>query len=272
MSIIPIISNNPEIYSNIDAEMLADIRAGRSYNDASQRERFSGADGDDESGELDTTDSTANDESGVPVEDLPRFRQLVKAKKTELKTQYGQGHCEVTESWGGKNVGDTVSWFQCKIYHPGKTKWVRGWRWQWKEFKESGGKAILKQQAKGTSSAPIPITEALDSTWVKIGKENDQITVPAGTIVRFGKGSNWIQKTASGTFPATRTYFGSDPAYGVKKEVYKKVVTSVTGTSSGTSTNTISGTGTNWEKIAIIGGIAVVVILGLYFGYKKFIK
>lgn len=48
-----------------------------------------GEDGDEESNEYESEDSEVG---GVDSSDLPRFRDLVKAKKLELKAQYGKGY------------------------------------------------------------------------------------------------------------------------------------------------------------------------------------
>jgi hypothetical protein len=46
--------------------------------------------------------------------------------------------------------------------------------------------------------------------------------VAAGSVVRYGVSATdrFIEVTASGTFFASNTYFGGDPAIGVVKNVY----------------------------------------------------
>ncbi|MBE2245182.1 MAG: hypothetical protein IAE86_20710 [Burkholderiaceae bacterium] len=78
-------------------------------------------------------------------------------------------------------------------------------------------------------------------TWTKIAGEGGSFTVAANTVVRYGVGSSWIQKTVSGTGWCTNGFFGKDPAVGVTKQC--QVQMDVTPPPSGT-----------WTKIANEGG------------------
>jgi hypothetical protein len=119
----------------------------------------SGEDGDEDSVEHENEEAEVG---GVESADLPRFRSLVREKKLSMKAQYGKGHYVVTETWrNSPSVGSAVSVFVA-FAHPKKTKWQSGWRKQWKNFKQQGGLAQLKQQAKGL--APIPTPTPIPST------------------------------------------------------------------------------------------------------------
>lgn len=125
-----------------------------------------GEDGDEDMTEYE-------DEAGEVggVEDLPKFRTLVKNKKLELKNQYGKGYYVVTKRFKKKatcvealtdceyrEVGDRVGKITANL-HPNKTKWVSGWRKKWREFKQAGGLAQLKLQARGV--IPIPTAPSI---------------------------------------------------------------------------------------------------------------
>ena len=153
---------------------------------------YYGADGDSEAsaeGEVETENEDYTDyeneetevEGGVPQADLPRYRDLVRNKKLELKAQYGKAHIERTTREVCVNVPYTnwdsninckevcVKWNlrlecqerknKCLGGFIGGTRrectnvphfsWVSGWRKQWREFKRNGGLAQLKLQSKG---------------------------------------------------------------------------------------------------------------------------
>ena len=64
-------------------------------------------------------------------------------------------------------------------------------------------------------------TPASGYTWTKIGDEDDAttLTVPAGSTVRYGIRTSWIEKTISGsTFICWNGYFGGDPLVGMRKQ------------------------------------------------------
>ena len=75
---------------------------------------------------------------------------------------------------------------------------------------------------KYTAQKTISVPGDLLTSFTKVGVENSTITPPDGkpTIYRFGKaGYGWVYKTFSSTFNATNSEFGSDPAYGIGKDV-----------------------------------------------------
>ncbi len=158
-------------------------------------EEDSGVDGGD-GGDEEITDYEGEESEvsgGVPASDLPRFRDLVRAKKLELKAQYGKGHFK-NESYTTnecKNVPYPcptwkeplkICYKQVCINVPRiRIVWVSGWRKRWREFKQSGGLAQLRQQAKGTaplntapSTTPPPISNP------PVGIRNILVAEPIG--------------------------------------------------------------------------------------------
>jgi hypothetical protein len=90
-----------------------------------------------------------------------------------------------------------------------------------------GDPVTLPQPA--TTAAPIVtlppgvLSSLPEGQWEQIGSEGSRLTVDADTTVAYGSGAAWITKVISGEFDATNGFFGSDPAYGVVKQVYKQV-------------------------------------------------
>jgi hypothetical protein len=66
-----------------------------------------------------------------------------------------------------------------------------------------------------------------EGNWEQIGVENETLTVEADTTVVYGSGGGWVTKVVSGTFDATNGFFGSDPAYGIVKVVFRLVAAPV---------------------------------------------
>jgi hypothetical protein len=131
-------------------------------------------DPDEDTNEQDTIESTVDDESGVDPKDLPKFRKLIKEKKTAMKAQRGNG------GWVARrkitlppkhDKGDSISWSDAAIListaRADAIEKKRGWRYYWKQFKNSGGKAQIKQQvenariaAEQAAKAAVAKTEA----------------------------------------------------------------------------------------------------------------
>jgi hypothetical protein len=96
--------------------------------------------------------------------------------------------------------------------------------------------------------------------WTKIANENDVVTVPAGTTVRFGFEPNWdppVTFAVATTFTASNSFFGGDPyPYQVKEvDVLGTGSGSTTGSSTGTTGTSTGDTGTSsgtpqWTKVA----------------------
>lgn len=134
-----------------------------------------GGDGGDE--EITDYEGEESEVGGVPSPDLPRFRDLVKGKKLELKAQYGKGHFK-NESYTTRDCKNVPypcpTWKEplkvcykevCVNVPHIRVVWVAGWRKRWREFKQQGGLAQLKQQSQGTapvntapSTTPPPVS------------------------------------------------------------------------------------------------------------------
>ena len=61
---------------------------------------------------------------------------------------------------------------------------------------------------------------ASSGTDTLLASEGGLFTVPTGTLVKYGAGSSWVQKTINGTAHCNNIDFGSDPAPGVAKSCY----------------------------------------------------
>lgn len=131
--------------------------------------------------ESEASDPSLQDADPLDESEMPKFRHLVRAKKLEMKAQYGKAHFQT--STGTKQVCVNVPYTkwdpnincvkigkktkclggfiggtrrECKdIKYPVIT-WVWGWRKKWREFKKQGGLAQLKRQSQGLD--PIPGT------------------------------------------------------------------------------------------------------------------
>lgn len=155
-------------------------------------------------GEKETENEDSTDYEGEEAElgdtsqtDLPKFRDLVRQKKLELKSQYGKAHiandnymenkCTTIKLPQGYTERECVNIPKpCPTFaNPLKMctqqicsnvpkvrmveqkvcadvphiryYWVSGWRKKWREFKKNGGLAQLKMESKGI----LPITTEL---------------------------------------------------------------------------------------------------------------
>jgi hypothetical protein len=95
------------------------------------------------------------------------------------------------------------------------------------------GKNCYSQGAAATSpvlTAPTPTptptptttptTTTAPAASAEIAVEGASFTVAASTVVSFGAGTRWVQKTVSGTGQCTNAFFGSDPAPYTPKGCY----------------------------------------------------
>ena len=77
--------------------------------------------------------------------------------------------------------------------------------------------ASVQARIAAAAQAQIPpIVNANTDGWVQVAMEGGQSS--ANGTVRFGTGSNWIEKTVNGQFSCTNAFFGRDPAYGHVKQ------------------------------------------------------
>lgn len=142
----------------------------------------------EESVEPDAEDYTY--EEDMSEAQVPKFRQLVRAKKLELKAQYGKAHFSTRREC--KNVPTPSTCYKTVLgksvpYPCMKNKevcitipsWVWGWRKKWREFKQSGGLAQLKMVAKGMAPYVPPGTPIV---------EPNTVVVPPVTVVGSPRG------------------------------------------------------------------------------------
>jgi hypothetical protein len=79
--------------------------------------------------------------------------------------------------------------------------------------KHSEALSKLKQQFAESEEAKKP------GQWVLVGRENEELTVPPNSLLRYGLNACWVEKRHSGNFKATNQFFGKDPLYGTGKIV-----------------------------------------------------
>jgi len=77
-------------------------------------------------------------------------------------------------------------------------------------------KSCETRNAVATSTATAPTSTAA-TTWTAAANENQTFRLDALTVVRYGSGTSWIQRTLSGTVSCNNSTFGSDPIAGVLK-------------------------------------------------------
>ncbi len=134
------------------------------FDDVLRNEKWRNATGEEE---LENEDSVEYEneeafiEEGFAPEESPKFRQLVRAKKLELKAQYGKAHLKTWTTSERKCLGGFIDkpgdgrgpyWdpnINCTNVNIPHVAWVWGWRKKWREFKQGGGLAQLKMQSKG---------------------------------------------------------------------------------------------------------------------------
>ena len=64
--------------------------------------------------------------------------------------------------------------------------------------------------------------------WIKIADEGQTFSIPLAQIVRYGSGSNWIEKPVASAGSCTNEFFGNDPIVGTVKECQVKKALSIT--------------------------------------------
>lgn len=58
---------------------------------------------------------------------------------------------------------------------------------------------------------------AVPAGWTHVAAEGQSFSLGASQSVRYGSGTQWVEKTVSGAAQCTNDFFGSDPAVGVTK-------------------------------------------------------
>jgi glucose/arabinose dehydrogenase len=67
------------------------------------------------------------------------------------------------------------------------------------------------------SSPQQPLATTGTPTWQTVASEGQSFTLASVTLVRYGAGTSWVERTLSGTVNCTNATFGRDPAFGVGK-------------------------------------------------------
>ena len=98
----------------------------------------------------------------------------------------------------------------------------------------SGGGAIGSLGAM-TATGEKPTTsdaavQKLDASWTKVANEGGSLNMASATVVQYGAGDSYVQKTVTGSGTCSNAFFGGDPAYGVVKACYTQSGTASTTT------------------------------------------
>jgi len=166
--------------------------------------KFSSADGDEQEYEDEEYTEYENEEAeyeseggdDITAAELPKFRELVRNKKLELKAQYGKAKISVFECgikplnpdlahpnvpciWDCSKSKHTnkdccaknrqqaqkradqrvriANWEKCRSENKGVIVW--GWRKRWRDFKRAGGLAQLRMLSKGLTPPSNPLLD-----------------------------------------------------------------------------------------------------------------
>jgi hypothetical protein len=257
------------------------------------KELYSYADGDEQEYEDEEYTEYENEESelgeDIPDAEMPKFRQLVKNKKLELKAQYGKAKISVFECgikplppdiahpnviclWDcskSKNYSKDccaknrqqaqkraeqrdkiAAWERCRTENKGIIVW--GWRKRWRDFKRAGGLAQLRMQSKGL--APIPTTTT----------STPSIVTPPSTIIPNNSTSSTPKKLNLSESKGGKTLASSKlKESNVDLSKLKSAIKT-----DDSSDDKILGMP---KGLAIALGVTIVVVGG-FFAYKKFGK
>jgi hypothetical protein len=109
------------------------------------------------------------------------------------------------------------------------------------------------------SASPSPSPTTTNANWVKCASEGGTCAFSGTHTVRYGTGTSWITKVATGSIACNNTTFGSDPAYGKVKEcdvdLSSPPSASPSPTASASVTPSPTATATlTWVKCASEGG------------------
>ena len=266
--------------------------------------KFSSADGDEQEYEDEEYTEYENEEAeyeseggdDITAAELPKFRELVRNKKLELKAQYGKAKISVFECgikplnpdlahpnvpciWDCSKSKHTnkdccaknrqqeqkradqrtkiANWERCRSENKGMIVW--GWRKRWRDFKRTGGLAQLRMQAKGLT----PIPTVVSST--------PSIVTPPSTIIPNTSSANVINKPLVIKTPIKKL---------VKSERLDKFGKGKKGDEEAASSAKENSTETDSLENKFLGmpkkvGIAVAIVGGLalaFGGYKLYVK
>jgi hypothetical protein len=200
-----------------------------------------GDDGNENNFDFEPGDAPPEGEIGI---DMPKYRQMVKAKKLEFNSKYGRGY------W---TTRDGKKKYPPQIFIGWNWKWTPGWRRKWKEFKASGGLKAIKLACK-TGDTSAMSTKGIMLSQVNPFTNRTESHTPAEWQVIFDKYNR--QNSGGGRGSITSTNNDS--------------VISDTGISS-----TEEGTkilGMKPVVIYIILGVLVLGVVGWIFWGKKISK
>lgn len=85
-----------------------------------------------------------------------------------------------------------------------------------------GGGSADAPELEQAQAAGGPTERAQAVTWTKIADEGRSFTVSGVQTVRYGADSRWVEKQVSGTNKCSNSFFGRDPAVGVRKQCQVK--------------------------------------------------
>ncbi|WP_280151375.1 choice-of-anchor Q domain-containing protein [Piscinibacter sp. XHJ-5] len=78
--------------------------------------------------------------------------------------------------------------------------------------------AALAQSATDAIAEDAATADATTTTWTTIAAEKESFSVSGTQTVRYGANASWITKSVTGSGQCTNTFFGGDPAYGIRKQ------------------------------------------------------
>jgi chitosanase len=85
-----------------------------------------------------------------------------------------------------------------------------------------GGETDAAAQTAAAGAQDDERRAALAVTWTRVAGEGQSFTVNGVQTVRYGDGSRWVEKQVSGSGKCSNSFFGKDPAVGVKKQCQLK--------------------------------------------------
>lgn len=76
---------------------------------------------------------------------------------------------------------------------------------------------VIKACEVGNPSGSSAVLASTPTNWVKAVSESQTFRVFEPTDIRYGVGTNWVQRTVNGSVSCTNSFFGRDPAKGLVK-------------------------------------------------------
>lgn len=154
--------------------------------------------------------------TGSKISSHPDFDACVKAAAA-IATKAGTMTCKAPAS----NVTVKAAVIPANPYPNGQTQVVMcvapatgSWS-QTRTYSWDGATWIASAWAPSTMPAGACVTST--TTWTLLGSEYETFTVPANSVVRYGAGTTWSERTISGSFECGNALFG-DPLPGTRKQ------------------------------------------------------